>query len=262
LYTSPLLAPLFLSSLAAFVATVGLILVAVRSDWSRKYAPLFALVASGLLLTMVLTHLAPEVLREEGPASFYMLGGFFLGLLLHDTLKSILPVSNAGTLAAGLTPMLAIAIHSFVDGMIYTITFSRGYDTGIFATLGLVLHEFPEGIVTFALLRGAGLSNRNSFILALFAAGLTTPFGAIAAFPVIQSVDAEDLNMLFALSAGLLLFVSTGPLMAHMHEERPVRSIPALVTGVVIALAIAAISVPHLHSVEDHSSTHAHPPFN
>ena len=70
------------------------------------------------------------------------------------------------------------------------------------------------------------------------------------------------MNMLFALSAGLLLFVSTGPLMAHMHEERPVRSIPALVTGVVIALAIAAISVPHLHNVEDHSATHAHPPFN
>lgn len=255
MFTSQLLAPLFLSSLAAFVATVGLILVAVRSDWSLRFAPLFALVASGLLLTMVITHLAPEVLTADPRAPLVMLGGFFLGLFLHDTLKTILPTSRAGHLAAGLTPMIAIATHSFVDGMIYTVTFAHAYETGIFSTLGLVLHEFPEGIVTFALLRGAGISNRNSFILALFAAGLTTPLGTIVAFPFVNGLEGNTLTLLFSLSAGLLLFVSTGPLMSHMHEEKPIRSIPAMMFGVCLALIIASVSLPH--GTEDHDHDHA-----
>ncbi|MAP94336.1 MAG: zinc ABC transporter permease [Ponticaulis sp.] len=253
-----MLAPLFLSSLAAFVASIGLIFVAIRSDWSKRYAPLFALVASGLLLTMVLTHLAPEALQAHEYSPIVMLCGFFLGLFLHDTLRTILPGKNSVTLAAGLTPMIAIAIHSFFDGMIYTVTFARGVDTGFMATPGLILHEFPEGIVTFALLRGAGFSNRTSFLLALFAAGLTTPLGTITAIPVIYGVDPKGLELMFALSAGLLLFVSTGPLMAHMKDEHPVRSIPALALGVVLALIIASFNHSHGHDDEaEHNHDHA-----
>lgn len=262
MFSSQLMAPLFLSCLAAFVATVGLILVAVRSDWSRRYAPIFALVASGLLLTMVITHLAPEALNADPLAPMVMLAGFFLGLFLHDTLKTLLPVPNAGSLAAGLTPMIAIGIHSFVDGMIYTVAFAKGQNTGLFATLGLVLHEMPEGIITFALLRAAGVSNRNSFILAFFAAALTTPLGTLVAFPFVHSVEENVLTLLFSLSAGLLLFVSTGPLMAHMHEEKPIRSIPALMFGVCLALLIAAFSHSHGAEVHDHDhSSHDHPSF-
>ena len=52
MFSNPLLAPLFLSFLAAFVATLGLLVVAMRSDWSARYAHLFAVMASGILLTM------------------------------------------------------------------------------------------------------------------------------------------------------------------------------------------------------------------
>ena len=225
--------------------------MAVRSDWSRKYSHLFAVAASGLLLTMVIGHLAPEALRGHEDAPLYMLGGFFLGLLLHDVLRMVLPVADPRSLAAGLTPLIAIGMHSFLDGMIYTVTFSQGFDTGLFATLGLVIHEFPEGIITFALLRGAGLSNRNSFILAFIAAALTMPLGTVAAIPITSTASEDMLSLLFAMSAGLLLFVSTGPLMAHMREERPARALPALAFGVVLALIIASGHLPH-GDVHDH----------
>ena len=251
MFSSPVLATLFLTSLAAFIAALGLITVAIRSDWSQKYGPVFALIASGLLLTMVITHLAPEALAAGPLASYLMLGGFFLGLFVHDILRTLLPVADPRTLAAGLTPLIAIAIHSFLDGMIYTISFSRGIDTGLYATLGLVLHEFPEAIITFALLRAAGISNRLSFILAFLAAGLTTPLGTVAMIPLAYSVDTDILSYLFAVSAGLLLFVSTGPLMAHMRAEHPVRSVPALGVGIVIALVVGTLGVPHVH--DDHA---------
>lgn len=256
MFSNPLLPPIFLSLLAAFVATVGLILVAVRSDWSRKYAHLFAVMASGLLLTMVITNLAPEAISGHPQAPLYMLGGFFGGLLLHDVLRLVLPVPDPKTLAVGLTPVIAIAVHSFLDGMIYTVTFARSFDAGLFATLGLIVHEFPEGIIAFALLRGAGISNRSSFIFGFLAAALTTPLGTFVAIPLTQSVEEPGLALLFAVSAGLLLFVSTGPLMAHMSEDKPTRTLPALALGIVIAIVVAATHAPH---VEPHAETqHGH----
>lgn len=161
---STLSTPVFFSLLAAFFSTVGLIAVATRSDWSLRYSGLFALVASGMLLTIVIIHLIPEAFAHAANAPLYVLGGFFFGLGIHYILRSGLPGPGALRMAQGLTPLIAIAIHSFLDGTIYTVSFSIDFETGVLATFGLILHEIPEAIITFALLRGAGMSNRTSFI--------------------------------------------------------------------------------------------------
>lgn len=253
MFSNPLLAPLFLSFLAAFVATLGLLVVAMRSDWSARYAHLFAVMASGILLTMVIGYLAPEALNGHEKAPLFMLGGFFIGLLVHDVLRMVLPVADSRALAAGITPLIAIGIHSFLDGMIYTVTFAQSFDIGLFATLGLIIHEFPEGIVAFALLRSAGLKNRTSFVFAFIASAMTTPLGTLVAIPLTNQVQPADLSVMFAISAGLLLFVSTGPLMAHMHEDKPARTLPALAVGVIIALVVA-----QTHFAGGHHDGHGH----
>jgi zinc transporter ZupT len=46
-----------------------------------------------------------------------------------------------------------------------------------------VLHEFPEGIITYLLLLKSGLSERKAMVLAFFAAALTTPPWACC-FPI------------------------------------------------------------------------------
>jgi zinc transporter ZupT len=43
--------------------------------------------------------------------------------------------------------MLGIGFHSFIDGFIYAITFTVSIFTGLLAATGMVLHEFPEGII-------------------------------------------------------------------------------------------------------------------
>ncbi len=46
---------------------------------------------------------------------------------------------------------LWIGLHSFIDGVIYSIAFTRIL-TGVLGTMGMVLHEFPEGIITYFVL--------------------------------------------------------------------------------------------------------------
>jgi zinc transporter ZupT len=58
--------------------------------------------------------------------------------------------------------MMGIALHSFIDGIIYSVTFSVSALTGALAAIGMVLHEFPEGIFTYVLLLQGGFHKRKA----------------------------------------------------------------------------------------------------
>jgi zinc and cadmium transporter len=62
--------------------------------------------------------------------------------------------------------MTGIGFHSFIDGFVYSISFTVSFFTGFLATAGMVLHEFPEGIITYLLLVKSGFSERRAMMLA------------------------------------------------------------------------------------------------
>ena len=250
--------PLYFALAAASVTTIGLLAVAARSAWSLKYANLFALAAGGMLVSLVILHIAPEALATSARAPLFILIGFFGGLLLHYGLRNMVSGRTGALVLTGVMPVVAIGLHSFLDGAVYTVMFAHSVDMGLRATLALILHEFPEGVIAFALMRGAGASNRTAFVTAFLAAGLTTPLGAAIFLPFSGNLDGDVLGELFALSAGLLLFVGTGPLLAHLETERPVRSFPALAAGIALA---AILSSNHFHGDHPiHSAGEGHCP--
>jgi zinc transporter ZupT len=62
--------------------------------------------------------------------------------------------------------MLCIGFHSFIDGVIYSIAFTVSILTGFLATMGMIPHEFPEGIITY-LLPPAEQENKRFSLVAL-----------------------------------------------------------------------------------------------
>jgi len=247
-------APLFFGLIAAFVTTLGLLAVALRSDWSMRYANLFGLAAAGMLTAMAFLHILPEAFALSDTAPVWLTIGFFSGLLLHYLIRTFFPEREDSKLPSeAITPILAIACHSFIDGIVYSVTFAASFTAGVFAAVGLILHEFPEGVIAFAILRRHGVSNRDAFILAFLAAAATTPFGVVVSGPFMFGLGEDVLGSLFALSAGLLLFVATGPLMAPLKEVQPTRGLAALAVGVVIAISLLFAPIPgHDHDHVGH----------
>ena len=259
-------APLFFGLIAAFVTTLGLLAVALRSDWSLRHADLFGLVAAGMLTAIAFLHIVPEAFALSSAAPVWLATGFFGGVAVHYTIKAVFAEREGSALPSeAITPIVAIAIHSFIDGVIYAVTFAASFSSGVFTAVGLILHEFPEGVIAFAILRRHGVSNRWSFIWAFLAAAATTPLGVLISGPIMFGLGEAVLGMLFALSAGLLLFVATGPLMAPLKDMQPSRGLAALSVGVVIAIALVTLPLPghdhqHLggdHDHEEHDHDHA-----
>jgi ZIP family zinc transporter len=102
----------------------------------------------------------------------------------------------------------------------------------------MVLHEFPEGIITYLLLVRGGFSERKAMYLAFVAAAATTPLGMLVSYPLISAIERETLGALLSLSAGALVYVGATHLLPRAEQEHRKYSLVALAGGVLVAVII------------------------
>ncbi len=247
-------APILFGLLAAIVTSMGLIAVALRSEWTARQSGLFSLAAGGMLISLTLLHIAPEALEMNARAPYFLLAGFFGGLLLSSGISAIFP-EEAGGRSLALTPLLAVGLHSFLDGVIYSVTFAASFEAGVYASTSLIMHEFAEGVIAFAILARHGFRVREALLWAFLAAGATTPLGALVSAVFLTGLGPDLVAALYAVSAGLLIYVATGPLMQPLKEEPPLRGVAALGAGILIAMLLM---LTPLHGHEGHSHDHDH----
>jgi zinc transporter ZupT len=107
----------------------------------------------------------------------------------------------------------------------------------------MVLHEFPEGIITYMLLLRSGFSERKSLLLAWLAAALSTPLGTLVSIPFVSQISQAILGALLSLSAGALVYVGATHLLPQAEAEPKRYSLVALGGGILVAVAIALSEV-------------------
>jgi len=110
--------------------------------------------------------------------------------------------------------------------------------TGFLATVGMVLHEIPEGVVTYLLLLRSGFDERRAALLAFAAAAASTPVGMLVSWPMVSAIDPPTLGLLLALSAGALVYVGATHLLPRAEQEHRRYSFVALAGGVLVAVVI------------------------
>jgi len=227
--------------IAAAVSLLTLFGVRIAAGFTRAQAPLFAAFAAGLVIATAILHLMPEAIEMAGRAPLLVLLGFLAGFALQRGIEGWPKTGARAGLVLALAPVIAIALHSAIDGLIYAVTFSVDFFTGLTAALGLVVHEVPEAVICFALLQRAGLHDRAAMIWAFLAAGATTLVLAVGAVPVASALSPELLGHVFAFVAGVMLHVGATHLLSHAGEAGWMRATPAVLAGVLVALAMGAI---------------------
>jgi zinc transporter ZupT len=222
-----------LGSLAACtVTTAGIFAISRFEKWANTYSTYFVGFAAGILLAVSFLHLIPKSREMSASSPSFVLAGFiglFLLSYVIDMRQTHLPSS---TKTVGLLFMIGIGFHSFLDGVLYAVTFSVGTLTGLLTAIGMVLHEFPEGVITFVILNRERKDRRRSFLLAFLTAGATTPAGVLVSYPLVQVLSRPALGNLLGLSAGALTYVGATHLLPTVESERRPPLLAALGLGV------------------------------
>ncbi|MFX0122365.1 MAG: ZIP family metal transporter [Candidatus Hodarchaeota archaeon] len=237
----PILAILF-SLIACGSTSIGIFIIWKYDEWGQRNVVYFMSFAAGLLITVSLLHIIPESFELNVSAPLFVLLGF-LSLHVYDRfLDNHGPLDQEKGLnhyhSLGIISAWGIGLHSFVDGIVYMVTFNISMFTGVVTSTAMVFHEIPEGIITFLLLKQAGFSEKRSLAFSFLSAAISTPLGAILAFPFIYNLKHAQLGILLALSAGTLFYVGASRLLPESEVSASRYNLITLGLGIFIALII------------------------
>ena len=239
MFTSTFGSVLLASILACLVTTIGIYTISRYEKWGNKNIVYFMSFAAGVLISVSFIHIIPESFGMNDSAPIYLLVGYMGLYILNRFLTAfVCNERECRDLSIGIIPMLGIGLHSFIDGIIYSVTFNVSVFTGTLAAIGMVLHEFPEGIVTFLLLKRAGFTQKRAAIYAFLAAAITTPLGTVVSFPFVSQISRSVLGNLLAISAGALIYVGASHLLPAVEKENRRYTLISLGAGILIAVLI------------------------
>ena len=237
------------SLMSAGICTTGILAVATFGAAVERHASYFSAFAVGMLSVAIAFHLIPETLEYSLAAVGWVLAGFAIMVAVGFAVKVLVGQNrHSAALTLGYASIIGLATHSFLDGIIYAAAFHDDDFTGWIATAGLLLHEFPEGIIAYFLLAQAGLSRVTAFFLAFLAAASTTVIGALAANLLIWLTSAPSMAAMLGGAAGALIYV----VLVHLgpHAARAPKKRGYLFAQLGVAVGVAAIIA--------NSFTHAH----
>lgn len=220
---------------AAVVNSLGILAIFKYREWAERIKTYLMCFAAGVLVSTPLLLALPNAFSNNKNAGFLALFGF---LFMYFSNRVIKKYTKQKTLAFGITAAEGIGIHSLIDGMVYAVTFSASILTGILAGIGLVVHEFAEGVIVYLVLLKGNVSERKAIFYAFLISALTTPVGAFVAYPFVSKLGKSHLGLMMGFVAGVLLYISASHLLPEAREYEKEHSEIAFLTGVALALFI------------------------
>ncbi|MCQ8186386.1 ZIP family metal transporter [Parvularcula maris] len=230
---------------AALMASLGIVLVSTRPGVAERHRATLAALASGILLSTAL-FILPEAFAGSEAAPLAVLAGYFV----FFTFGRFARRPHGRAFAA----FFAIAAHSTIDGMEYGLLFSADPVAGLLGSVGLIIHEFSEGIVLLLILRTAKIPMVPAVLLALLGAAVTTPVGTLATLSVLPELSEENLALGLGFAAGALLFVGASQLPEEFGELGYRSAITAYAFGAIFAVVMMWTTHQHDHA---HADEHA-----
>lgn len=167
----------------------------------------------------------------------------FFGKGKGDSIGRDAPVNhdNAILMRAGLFTAIGIAIHNFPEGMVtFSCAATGDLALGMVTAVAIAIHNIPEGIAVSVPIFYATGSRRKAFLYS-FSSGLAEPVGALIGYAILMPfLTPALLACLLAFVAGIMVFISLDELLplAHRYGQSHLAII-----GVVIGMAVMAGSL-------------------
>jgi ZIP family zinc transporter len=135
----------------------------------------------------------------------------------------------------GIFSALAIAIHNFPEGLATFAAALKDPSIGIPIAVAIAIHNIPEGIAVSIPIYYATGSRKKAFFWS-FLSGLAEPLGALIGYLLLMSFFNDTVfGVLFAMVAGIMVFISLDELLPAAGEYGEHHlSIYGLVAGMMV----------------------------
>lgn len=198
---------------------------------------------AGILLSVVAFDLMPEIMEMTADLSVdplvpmvALIAGFFIfhilekAVLIHHSNEDHYGPHTHPTV--GIVSALALAAHSFLDGVGIGLGFQVSPALGMLVSLGVISHAFSDGLNTVTLMLQHKNTTKKVFMF----------LGIVAFAPVLGglstlffTVPEEILLIYLGFFAGFFLYIGASEVLPEAHSQRPSgRAVLATIAGVAL----------------------------
>ena len=249
---------LILTTLAGLSTGIGsLIGVATRREPGPRFMSMTLGFAAGVMVMVSFVELLSGGIEAIGfgPAHLAFFGGMLAMFLIdalvpHTYMAERHPAaqeSENGTrerlLKTGLFVALGLGIHNFPEGMATFAATLKDVDLGIAIAVAIAIHNIPEGLAVSAPIYAATGSRGQAFLWS-FLSGLAEPVGAaLAALFLLPFLTDALLGWLLSAVAGVMIFISLDEL---VPAARAFGEEHLAIIGVISGMMVMAASLSML----------------
>jgi zinc and cadmium transporter len=192
--------------------------------------------ATGTLLASGLAKILPEAVSRSGLAAvaWTLVAMVALGAIEwasarrgHHRDRPVVPAALLGS----------DALHNLGDGMAIAAAFLVTPRLGIVTSAAVILHELPEEIADYALLRGSGVAKRPA-LAGLALVQLTAGIGAAGTL-LASSVLARADGVVLSVACGMFLYIAIVDLLPELRRSGSRSAVVAGLVGAAIVLVMS-----------------------
>lgn len=238
------------TAFVSLFSLVGIVFLSMKKSTMETVTFVILSFAVGSLFAAAFFDLLPEAISaaEPQPVFAFTLAGIIVFFILerivhwhhehHDHSQHEKPVATM--------VLLGDSLHNFFDGIAISASFLSSVELGLTTTFAIVMHEIPQEISDFTLLRYAGYSTGKALTVN-FLTALTAIAGALLFFYLSDLVGGFEVYGL-AFTAGAFIYIAGTDLLPELHrQEEKTKSaiqLAAMLAGIaVIWLLTSALGV-------------------
>ncbi|GJL35692.1 Zinc transporter ZupT [Phytobacter ursingii] len=254
-------APLILTLLAGAATFIGAFLGVLGQKPSNRVLAFSLGFAAGIMLLISLMEMLPAALATEGMSPMLGYGMFVIGLLGYFALDRLLPHAHPQDLMqsahsqhpvprkiqrTAILLTLGISLHNFPEGIATFVTASNDLELGFGIALAVALHNIPEGLAVAGPVYAATGSKRTAIFWAGIS-GLAEILGGVLAWLILGSlVSPMVMAAVMAAVAGIMVALSVDELMPLAKEIDPNNN-PSY--GVLCGMSVMGLSLVALQTM-------------
>ena len=205
---------IIVSSIAGISTLVGYLFIYIKADKNKVISKSLSF-ASGVMLTLSLVDLIPtsiNYLKMDNRSLLYAVLFFFVGIILCLILNTKIK-DNDVLYKTGIISMIGIMIHNIPEGIVTYILSTVDMKLGLIFAIAIILHNIPEGISISVPIYYSKKSKKKAFLYTMIS-GLSEPLGALLSMIFLYKYISNFLiAILFSLIAGLMSYISIFELM-------------------------------------------------
>lgn len=219
-----------------FGTTLGGIIGATLKNTSNKFLSFILALAGGLMISVVCFELIPEALEISNTITvLFGISIGIIGMILCDVIvdkkfKSKINNSEKNLkrsralnekhkkelLKTGIIVSIGLAIHNFPEGLAIGSGFEASMKLGYSLAIAIALHDIPEGISMAVPMKQGGIKI-SKVILYVALSGITTGIGAFFG-AIVGEISQQIISICLAFAAGAMLYIVSGELIPESNK--------------------------------------------